>query len=188
MRSSSRLGGVRPALACLAILLTPQVTIARQPQAGAASADRLSPIVDIALGPENTLRGQVVDAEGIPVAGAAVALLQGPRPAARTTTDAGGHFLFSEVPGGVYGLATPGAGGIYRLWAPETAPPSANRGALIVAPGAALRGQCRGWNWQGRVYEWVSEHYLITYTAIAAAIVIPIVEIADDDDASPASP
>lgn len=33
--------------------------------------------------------------------------------------------------------------GVYRLWAPETAPPAAGKGALIVADATTVRGQSR---------------------------------------------
>jgi hypothetical protein len=163
-------------LACLGLLL-PQTAFAAEARADSRAGHPPIRVIDVALGPQSTLAGTVVDPEGSPVADAPVVLLRGKGVAAVTETDTHGRFAFSGLQGGVYGV---GAGGVVRAcraWAPRTAPPAANEGLLIVCDGHVVRGIGPMRNCQGRLYQWISEHYLLTWGFIAATIAVPIAVI-----------
>jgi hypothetical protein len=146
-------------------------------------------VLDVALDSHETFGGQVLDPQGATVVGTPVTLFEEAGPVATTTTDARGRFAFHGLRGGLYGLEAAGTVRHYRLWAPRTAPPSARDGVLIVANGPAVRGRLNPVvNRQGAIYSWISEHYLITYTAIAAAIAVPIIVVNENRDKHPASP
>jgi hypothetical protein len=120
------------ATACLGMLISPAALAAPPGQAGA--------VIDVALGEGGALAGQVVDAQGAPLAGTVVSLRSGGRQMLQATTDARGAFEMEGVKGGVYEVTAGGHHGVYRLWAPRTAPPAANRGIMAVS-GDAVRGQ-----------------------------------------------
>ncbi len=56
------------------------------------------------------------------------------------TTDTGGYFAFSGLPGGVYQIATREGLGTYRAWTPGAAPTSAQPGALLIDGNEVVRG------------------------------------------------
>jgi hypothetical protein len=124
----------------------------------------------------------VTDAEGVSIERATVTLEQ-PSPGGRTVaskvvTDAAGRFQTGPLSGGVYLASAPGGAAIVRLWKGDVAPPSASNGLLIVSDEQTARGQTS----TAVVYEFLAERPALTYAGIAAAIVIPVVEIADDQD------
>jgi len=41
---------------------------------------------------------------------------------------------------------------------------------------------------QGRLYQWISEHYLLTWGAIAAAIAVPIAVVSHQQRGGPSTP
>ncbi len=100
-----------------------------------------SVVSDVALQQGNALLGQILDQQGKPQQRAEVVLLQQGKLVAFTRTDKEGRFAFRGVRAGVHQLDTPYGGGVYRLWAPRTAPPSAKQGALIVSDETIARGQ-----------------------------------------------
>ena len=102
---------------------------------------RKFPISDVALGAGGQLTGWVVDAEGRPVGESPVVLLQKGRKVAQAVTDARGQFQVSRLRGGVYQVVAAQGGGVYRLWAPATAPPSAAKGVMVVTQSDVIRGQ-----------------------------------------------
>ena len=120
------------ATACLGMLISPTALAAPPGQTGV--------VADVALGDGGTLSGQVVDAQGAPLPATVVSIRTGGREVLQATTDAQGGFAGDGVKGGVYEVTAAGSHGVYRLWAPKTAPPSANRGILAVS-GDAVRGQ-----------------------------------------------
>ncbi len=163
------------ALACTGMLLQP-MAMAATPQA--------TLVTDIALRDGGVLVGQVMDGQGAIMAKAPVALIQNGKEIARAETDQRGGFAVSGLKGGVYQVATVGLHGVYRLWAPRTAPPAAKQGLMLVS-GNVVRGQ--GFAPGGAfsaVTGWMSQHPLMTAGIIATAIAIPIA-IDDDDPASP---
>ena len=161
------------ALAALGLLL-PQTVMAGQAKKGRPATR----VIDVALGAENTLQGSVNDPQGAPISDSPVVLMHGKGIVATAQTDAQGRFAFSGLRGGIYGV---GAGGVVtacRVWAPRTAPPAANRGLLIVSKGEVVRGRGPMRDCQTRMYQWVSENYLLTWCIVAAAIVVPVAVIA----------
>lgn len=179
MRPISRFRGGVVLLACLGLLL-PQVTAAAaQPQPCSQAAAQPFRIVDVALGPQGSLHGAVLDAHGITVPSTGVVLLRGAGLVGMTETDAQGRFAFRGLPGGVYGVGAGGPVQVCRLWAPGTAPPAAIPGLLILSESQVVR--------QSRSYDWVSERPLLTYALITAAIVVPVTVIAGACDEGPRS-
>jgi hypothetical protein len=130
-------------LAILTLTLASSLRAAElRPTSSAVPAQAL---VDVALLPGGVLQGQVVDAAGVPLAGAMVTLEFEGRPVATARTNAQGFFSIPGLHGGTFRVVAAGASGWYRLWAPSSAPPKANSGALLVAAGPANRGQDGGW-------------------------------------------
>lgn len=160
------------ALACAGMLLTP-LTQAASP----VTAPR-----DVALQQGGVLSGQLLDQQGAPQVNAPVSIQTGSVEVARVTTDQQGKFTVSGLRGGVHYVASAGHRGNYRFWAPQTAPPAAQRGLLMVDSNATVRGQHGG-----GALGFVADHPVFTAAAIGTAIAVPIA-ITDDDDPPPATP
>jgi hypothetical protein len=96
---------------------------------------------DVALEQDGRLVGQAVDAQGRPLARVGIALRQEHREVARTSADDSGVFAVSGLRGGTYHITAGRAGGTFRLWAANTAPPSAMPAAMLVEDGVQVRGQ-----------------------------------------------
>ncbi len=131
-------------------LMAPPAVLAAQPSPApaAAAAYQKSAIVDVALLEGGRLQGQVVDAQGAPIAATPVAVRFEGRDVATATTNAQGYFAVAGLHGGTFEVAAAGSQGVYRLWSPNTAPPSSNAGVLVVAGQEVTRGQLFG-NWTG---------------------------------------
>ncbi len=129
-------------------LAVPQVRAAdpsRLPQPASpvspAAAPQTTAIADVALAGGGILRGQVLDPQGTPLANREIVIRQQDRTVATSRSDRDGRFAVSGLSGGVYQIATTDSQAVYRLWAPGTAPPAAQPGALVVAGGELVRGQ-----------------------------------------------
>ena len=107
-------------------LLPVQQLLAANPHL-AAGAGQSPAIRDVALQTGGVMHGQVVDAQGNPCDQVAVRVVRtsDPTPLAVVQTDSQGRFAVSGLSGGVYRVETPAGAAMYRLWAPNTAPPSA---------------------------------------------------------------
>jgi len=174
---SSKLAAVT--LTCLGMLISP-ATLSAAPMA----APR-----DVALGEGGILDGQVVNNQGVPSALTTITLADHQQEIARTRTDQEGKFSVSGLRGGVYRISSHGQVAVYRLWAPNTAPPVAQQGVTLVAGNDVVRGQYGTTAGPfGSMAQWVADHPLITASAIGAAIAIPIALNDDDDWTPPASP
>jgi hypothetical protein len=89
----------------------------------------------------------------------------------------------ASLSGGVYELQTLASSDVCRVWAPRTAPPSAQDGVLLVTDDELARGQ-RGCFGEGGALSWLSNPWVLG-GIVVAAIAIPLgVAAADDDDAS----
>ncbi len=110
---------------------------------GATPAPKVK-INDVALGNGGTLIGQVVDQQGLGIAGAQVVVLQQGRKPVQTAADKTGKFKAVGLNGGTAQIVTAGGQGVYRLWAAKTAPPAAHRSALLFGNGPVVRGQMGG--------------------------------------------
>lgn len=127
------------------------------------------PITDIALHDGGALVGQVVDAQNIAKVNVRVSLqdIKG-QELASAVTDQQGHFTIPGLKGGVYQVVTSQGRGIYRLWAPGTAPPSAQQGALIVTGGDIIRG------FEPGAFGSFITHPLVLGAIVATAIAVPV--------------
>jgi hypothetical protein len=113
-----------------------------------AATDAASPMVtDVALQDGGAFVGQVVDQQGLPVRGVTVQIRQEDREVAGAVTDTDGQFRVSGLHGGVYQVVAGQTSTVYRLWAPQTAPPAARPAALLVSGQDVVRGQAGGLGW-----------------------------------------
>jgi hypothetical protein len=138
-------------------------------------------VSDVALAEDGSLAGLVLDADSIPVAGAAVAVLQEDQEVGRTTSGAAGRFRVRGLRGGTYRVAVGPHVRVVRAWAAGTAPPSAGDLALVVV-GSVVRGQ------MPLEHFFASDCVVIT-AMVAAMIALPIaIHGSGADDDIPASP
>ncbi|MHB8900879.1 MAG: carboxypeptidase-like regulatory domain-containing protein [Thermoguttaceae bacterium] len=156
------------ALTCVALVL-PHTLLA-------ATATPQVKMTDVALGNNGTLVGQVVDQQGLGIADAQVVVLQQGRKPVQTVADQAGRFQVAGLSGGATQLVTAGGQGVYRLWAVNTAPPAANRSALVLSSGPVVRGQMHH-----GLGQWL-------LPGLAAGGIIAGVAIATSNTDSPASP
>ncbi|NQU24248.1 MAG: carboxypeptidase regulatory-like domain-containing protein [Candidatus Nealsonbacteria bacterium] len=141
---------------------------------GANPATKPAPVVtDVKLN-SGVLLGQVLDAQGKPLAGVPVSLSSGGRELiggkAAPRTDANGLFSFRGLSNsGVYQVAAAEGQGTFRVWPERIAPPSAQPGALVVAGGQTQRGQFGLLGFRNLL----SNPWVVA-TLIAAAIAVPV--------------
>jgi hypothetical protein len=177
------------------------------PAAMAAPAEQILLGADVALADGGALTGQVMTAQGAPVAETPVVVSVQGREVSRATTNADGAFIASGLKGGVYEVSTPDSRGVYRLWAPRTAPPAARQGVMIVSGTETVLGQYGpppgptfgppvgppvdpalgpppAQGPFGKAIGWVSNHPFITAGIVATAIAVPLALEDDDYDAS----
>jgi len=158
---------------------------------------------DVALHEGGVLVGQMLDAQGVAVAGAPIAVQTAGKEIARFRTDLHGQFRVAGLRGGVHQVNTVDQQAVYRLWAPNSAPPAAQQGLMLVSSTDVKRGQCDcgtpacgapvcgssvggGAGGGSGIGNWIANHPLITAGAIGAAIAVPLA--LDDDDNPPATP
>lgn len=125
-------------------------------------------VVDVALGDGGVLQGLAVDPQGAPKAELAVTLRSGDQELGAAKTDQSGRFAFSGLRGGVYQLATAESQGVVRVWAPHTAPPSAQQGVMLVSGEDVVRGQAF------RSIGGFVSHPWVMAGIIATAVAVPI--------------
>jgi hypothetical protein len=103
------------------------------PAAAFAAAPATAPTVtDVALVQGGLLQGQVVNpVNGSGMANVPVTLRTQDQIVASTTTGADGRFAIQGVRGGVHQVVAGEGQGIYRFWAPGTAPPAAQVKAVV---------------------------------------------------------
>jgi hypothetical protein len=158
-------------------MVVPQAAFAAQPA---------PPSQDVALGPGGLIVGQVVNPQGEVQRAAVVSIQHDQFEVVRTITDDNGMFAAQGLRGGTYQIVTEQSQGVYRLWAPETAPPAAHQSAMVVTNPDIVRGQ---WGSHGFGYgygwlDWMRAHPYLTAGIIASAIAIPVALAANDDDHS----
>jgi hypothetical protein len=163
------------------VLLPMQQLLAANPQitssAPAASAAPAGVVRDLALQPGGEMKGKVLDAQGQPCARVAIRVVRtsDENAVATTQTDVQGQFAVNGMTGGLYRLETPAGASIYRLWAPNTAPPAAVNSALVLQGDPTVRGNLGGIGWLG---------WTLIGLGVAAAVAIPLALTDDNDDAS----
>ncbi|NQU21082.1 MAG: carboxypeptidase regulatory-like domain-containing protein [Candidatus Nealsonbacteria bacterium] len=152
-------------MACMGMLL-PTPLLGATVAEPAAMPPVAPKITDIQLQEGGLLLGQVVDFNALGVAATTVSLRQMGREIAQTTTDPTGAFAFGKLRGGTYQIVAGRSQGIYRIWAPNTAPPTAQSSVLITPSGPDVRGQ-------GPLGYWLGNPWVIT-GLVAAAVAIPV--------------
>lgn len=120
---------------CCATLLSGQLVQAAQPAVLTTAV-----VADVALASNGVLHGQVLDAQGAPQSQVKVAIGQTTGEPVFVSTDAAGEFNVPDLSAGVYYVQTSQARSMYRVWAPGTAPPSAQAGVLMVNDRQVVRG------------------------------------------------
>jgi len=167
MKTGWLVRSVMISLATLGLCL-PQVAFA-------ASPTPTPPVVDIALADGGVLHGQVVDLQGSGVAGVPVSVKAQDREIVRTTSTDGGRFSVKGLRGGVYQLAAGQGQGVYRMWAANTAPPSAQKNVIVYT-----QGECCG----GGGLKMFLSNPIVIAGLIATAIAVPVA-LANNGSASP---
>jgi hypothetical protein len=180
MEAMKQPGMIKGLVVCLAVL----GFCLPQPLLAAVAAGQAPVVTDVALSDGGVLLGQVVDAQGSAKSRVPVSIRAGDRELAVGKTDGAGYFAFSGLRGGVYQLTAAEGLGAYRLWAPGTAPPAAQPGALIVAGQDLARGNWHGPHF-GRLRFWLSNPWCVG-ALVATAVAVPV--IIHNSDGGPASP
>lgn len=139
MRKLRNWQGAAVVLACCGLLLPPQPLNAEGVTAAAAASQTSA--IDVKLSASGALVGSVHSPTGQTIDGAAVALLQGEKVVARTTSDKTGIFAVAQVPAGVYTVVVGNQGAPIRVWSSATAPPAARERAVLVVGKTVVRGQ-----------------------------------------------
>lgn len=125
-------------LACFGMIIPQGALVAAEtPQQQAAVR-----MLDVKLTDGGTITGRVVDAQGKDLKRGKVAVRFQNRVVAEATTNDSGRFAVTGLMGGVHQLETVNGRVTARLWAGETAPPSAKPMALIVSDKNVIRAQC----------------------------------------------
>jgi hypothetical protein len=141
------------------------------PQIACAAAPTTPAVVDIALSDGGVLHGRVVDLKGSGVVNTGVSVKAQDREIARATTTADGRFSVQGLHAGVYRLAANDSQGVYRFWATNTAPPSAQRSAIVYTAdqgNAADGGSGRG------TLKMFLAHPIVLAAIVATAIAVPV--------------
>ena len=115
------------------------------------------------------LRGFVVDNAGAAQPKTQVMISTQQAQVAMVETDSAGQFEVKGLSGGVYQVETLKGGGVYRFWAPNTAPPAAFPTAMIVQGDQVVRGA------NGQMLSWLGNPWVlaaITATAIAVPLAL----------------
>lgn len=139
---------------------------------------------DVALRPGGLVVGKVVDQQGVPQAAALVSIQRDQQEVVRTTTDQNGVFAAQGLRGGQYQVVTEQGQGIYRFWAPNTAPPAAQQAAIVVTGPDIVRGQYGGFGYGYGWLDWMRAHPYLTAGIVATAIAVPVALAVDNDSHS----
>lgn len=123
--------------------------------------------LDVELYDGNLFFGQMVDSSGQGLARVPVSIRREQREIGITETDAQGYFYIRGLRGGTYHVVAGEAQGVYRAWAPHTAPPAAKPGALLVAGESVNRGQ------QGPLAPWLQNPGVVS-AVMATADAVPV--------------
>jgi hypothetical protein len=180
MKLATIFKGLVVGVAILGICL-PQSLLASTP------VKQSAPVVDVALGQGGKLLGQVVDTNGAVESSVPVSLRQGDRELARAKADANGYFAFSGLRGGVYQVVAAKGVASYRVWAQRTAPPTAQKGALVVSGQNLMRAQGHGHGRFSRMKCYLANPWVVA-GIVATAVAVPVGIHNSSSSSGPASP
>ncbi|HLQ43200.1 MAG TPA: carboxypeptidase-like regulatory domain-containing protein, partial [Planctomycetaceae bacterium] len=97
--------------------------------------------IDVALAKNGVAFGRVLDADQKGIANARVSFRQGKDEIAQVTTDQEGRFAIQNLKGGVYLITSSSGYGLFRFWAPKSAPPAAREQVLLRSNAVIVRAQ-----------------------------------------------
>ncbi len=138
MKNRKRFRVAMAVYCCVSLIATQPICWAQQVEMSQGDSFR---IADIALTGEGVLNGLIVGGEGQPLAAIPIKMTQDDITVVETATDQLGQFSVSSLRGGVYELQVNDDRVNVRVWAPQTAPPTATAGFTYVL-GSVQRGQC----------------------------------------------
>jgi hypothetical protein len=107
----------------------------------AQSVPAIAPAIDVELSRDGLLTGRVVDARGQAIADGEVTVLGREAIVSHVKTDREGNFRVPNMQAGMFRLVSKEVVQVCRVWSPGTAPPSAQRSALLVASTEVAAGQ-----------------------------------------------
>lgn len=139
--------GDQPSLRRLpATAITPSATtqMAAPDEKPLFSTQETPTIRDVQLSADGQLQGQLVDAQGAPLARTDIELSGLDGVPLTVQSDAQGHFAFQQLKGGTFLLQAHGAATPIRLWSAGTAPSVATNGVLLIATQQTVRGRRTG--------------------------------------------
>ncbi len=182
MRRARRLEKGLLLLACLGMIVPVHPLLAAA--AGETTKPELIPptatVDDVALPADGVLAGRVLDTADKPQVSVRVTVRHRDQDVATVTTDRMGRFFVRGLDSGVHELAVGESRTFCRVWAPNTAPPVAQRGVTLVVGKRQVRGQSAG---NG---SWLTNPCTLAgILMVAAAIAIPV---AIHNSKKPASP
>ena len=175
MKKARILTGALVSLATLGLCL-PSAAFAAKPSPQ-------SPAVDVALMKGGVLVGQVVNPQGTAVVDAPVLMQHQGKTLATPRTGKQGYFAMKDLRPGVYQISASKGQGVYRLWAPGTAPPTAKKGALLVSGDGVARGQFGG----GGLKAMLANPWIVG-AIVATAVAVPVAIHNADNGDDPSSP
>jgi hypothetical protein len=146
-----------------------------------ATAPTQSGVIDVALMDGDVLVGQLVNVQGSALASAPVTLQYQNKVVATPKTDKNGYFALKNVKPGVYKIGTKKGQMVYRLWSPNTAPPTAQKGALVVDGDQVARAQH-----VKKLTTMLANPWVVT-AIVATAVAVPVA-IHNSKDSTPVSP
>jgi len=174
-------------LAAIAVVVQPQMLLAGETARLPAPPRIAETPHDVVLGEGGVLVGKLVDQQGAALPMAPISVRTAGKEVARAITGRGGNFEVKSLRGGVYQIVAAGHEGVYRLWAPKTAPPIAQQQLTMISHNQVVRGQYappRN-NPFATAGQFIAKHPILTASAVVAAIAIPIA--LDDDDPAPST-
>lgn len=156
---------------------------AKEPVRSQVSAPAIKPL-DVKLDGEAGFAGQLVNASGKPQSRATVELRRDRKVIGTIRTDREGRFAFAGLRTGVYEVTAPDATGLYRVWMPRVAPPSAQDEVLLVQ-GDVVRGQQAMVGPGAGLYDGKAMQILgnpwVFAGVVAAGVAIPVAVSQNDD-------
>lgn len=124
------------------------------PTFAAETATTATKVHDIRLTSSNEFSGLILTEKGKPVAGVPVQLISDSKVIASVKTDRTGRYRVEGVRPGMHIVKTVKGQETCRLWAAQTAPPSARPALMMTAYTTVVRGQNCGDDGCGEVCEW----------------------------------
>jgi hypothetical protein len=177
--------GIAAWLAVVAFVIQPQLLLAEHLPKASELPVR---VVDVALGANGTLTGQLLDRQGRQLPISQIVVTNG-QETWKTYTNEQGHFRLEGLVGSTYQVQAVGQIQIVRAWSEGTAPPQASKSLLLVYDNSVVLGQNCGAPVCGSGVGGAKHplaNPLIFGGLVAAAIAIPVaIHNSDDDPATP---